>query len=516
MIKIMNSKPVPSTTATTGERLGAVLVVTCIALGAVVSAMSSLNVAIPSIAQATHASQTQLAWIIDAYSLVFAALLLPGGAIGDRFGRRKALLAGLTIFGAASALAMTTTSPTMLIGLRGVIGIGAAMVMPATLSTITTTFPAERRAQAVGVWAAVAGGGAIIGLLASGAVLSWWSWRAVFAINVVLTAIAIAGTLSFVPESADPDAPRIDSVGAGIAVIGLTSLVYSIIEAPNRGWASAATIGGILISVVVLAGFVRWELRVESPLLDPRLFRKPSFAAGTLTIFLAFFGFFGFIFVVMQYLQLVRGDSAMVAAVSVIPMAATLIPSARIAPSVVDRIGTRGCCTLGLLLAAAGMSLLATMGQGTPYWRFFIGLIPLGAGMGLAMTPATTAVTNSLPPSLQGVGSAVNDLSREVGGALGIAVLGSLLTAVYSSRLDLPGTPAPEAEAAKHSLGVAAHLGGPVLTHAQAAFVDGMHVALFGAAGVAVVAAGVVSGLLRHDGRPVTATAAHELEPIGA
>jgi EmrB/QacA subfamily drug resistance transporter len=510
MLKSMNS-----TNTSSGQRLGAVLVVTCIALGAVVSAMSSLNVAIPSIARATHATQTQLAWIIDAYSLVFAALLLPGGAIGDRFGRRKALLAGLTVFGSASVLAMLTTSATTLIGLRGVIGVGAALVMPATLSTITTTFPEQRRAQAVGVWAAVAGGGAIVGLLASGAVLSWWSWRAVFGINVVLTAIAIIGTLVYVPESADQDAPKIDSVGAGIAVIGLALLVYSIIEAPGRGWGSAATIGGIFGGLVVLACFVGWELRVKSPLLDPRLFGKPSFAAGTLTIFLAFFAFFGFIFVVMQYLQLVRGDSAMVAAVSVIPMAATLMPSARLAPRLVSRIGTRGCCTVGLLLAATGMALLSTVGEGSPYWRFLIGLIPLGAGMGLSMTPATTAVTNSLPPALQGVGSAMNDLSREVGGALGIAVLGSLLTAVYSSRLDLPGTPSPVADAAKHSIGVAAHLGGPVLTHAQAAFVDGMHVALLGAAGVAIVAAAVVFGLLSKESRQNSAVPSRPLEPVG-
>jgi EmrB/QacA subfamily drug resistance transporter len=483
------------------HRLGAVLVVTCIALGAVVSAMSSLNVAIPSIAKATHASQTQLAWIIDAYSLVFAALLLPGGAIGDRFGRRRALVTGLTIFGAASLIAVTTSSAGELIVLRGVIGIGAALVMPATLSTITTTFPADRRGQAVGVWAAVAGGGAIVGLLASGAVLSAWSWRAVFLINVVLAAVALAGTARYVPESADPHAPRIDAVGAGLAVAGLSVLVYSIIEAPNRGWAGAATLTGLGIGLAVLAGFIVWELRTEAPLLDPRLFRKRPFAGGTLTIFLAFFAFFGFIFVVMQYLQLVRGDGPMVAAVSVIPMALTIMPTARLAPHLVSRIGTRGCCTLGLLVSAVGMGLLATVGAGTPYWRFLVGLIPLGAGMGLSMTPATTAVTDSLPPALQGVGSAMNDLSREVGGALGIAVLGSLLTAVYSSHLHLTGVPAGVTGQAKHSLGAAVHLGGPVLVQAQSAFVDGMHVALWGAAITAVVAAGIVSGLLRRPAR---------------
>ena len=217
----------------------AVLVVTCLALATVVSAVASLNVAIPSIAEDTHASQTQLSWVIDAYALVFAALLLLGGAIGDRYGRRRALLAGLGLFGAGSAAAMTVTDPGWLIAMRGVLGVGAALVMPATLSTITSTFPREQRERAVGAWAGVAGASAILGLLASGVLLEVWSWRAVFGLNVVLAVVAIVATLRVIPESADPEAPKLDLVGALITVAGLGTLVYSIIEAPTAGWSSA-------------------------------------------------------------------------------------------------------------------------------------------------------------------------------------------------------------------------------------------------------------------------------------
>src|SRR4029079_7808689 len=276
-----------------------VLVVICLALATVVSAVASLNVAIPSIARDTHASRTELSWVVDAYSLVFAALLLPAGAIGDRFGRRKTLLAGLAIFGVVSAAAMTQADASWLIAMRALLGVGAALVMPATLSTITSTFPAAQRAKAVGTWAGVAGASAILGLLTSGLVLEWWSWRAVFAVNVVLALAAIVGTLRVVPESADPDAPRLDRTGALIALASLGVLVYSIVEAPTRGWTDRWTIGGIAAALVGLAGFVVFEARRAEPLLDPRLFTYRGFAAGTVTITVQFFAFFGFIFLLL-------------------------------------------------------------------------------------------------------------------------------------------------------------------------------------------------------------------------
>jgi EmrB/QacA subfamily drug resistance transporter len=462
-----------------------------------VAAMSSLNVALPGIARATHASQTQLAWVIDAYSLVFASLLLPAGAIGDRYGRRRALIAGLTIFGAGSAVAMTAHSATELIGLRAVLGLGAALVMPATLSTITGTFPGEQRTRAVSVWAAVAGGAAVLGLLTSGILLQVWSWPSVFGLNVVLACAAIAGTIKFVPESADPEAPRIDITGAILAVIGIVAVVYSIIEAPTEGWASVRTLAGLAGGAVILAGFVAWEWNRRAPLLDPRVFARRGLAAGSLSIFVQFFAFFGFIFIALQYLQLIRGDSGIMSAVSMLPMAAAMMPSARLAPALAARFGARAVCAVGLVLIAVALVVLAQLTAGSGYWLLATGLIPLGAGMGLAMTPATSGITSALPAAQQGVGSALNDLSRETGGAVGIAVLASILTATYQSHLNLARVPAAEAGPARSSVAAATRLGGIVTEHAQTAFVDGMHLALLITAGIVVAAAIGVFALLR-------------------
>jgi EmrB/QacA subfamily drug resistance transporter len=454
-----------------------VTAVVCIALAAVVSAMASLNVALPSIARGTGASQTQLEWVIDAYSLMFASLLL-------------------VIFGAGSAVAMTAESATELILLRGLLGLGASLVMPATLSTITTTFPAERRAQAVSVWAGVAGGSAILGLIASGAVLEYWSWKAVFAINVVLAAVALVGALRVVPESSDPDAPRLDFVGGLIAVAGLLALVFSIIEAPEKGWLSVSTVTGLVVGVSVLVGFIAWELHHPHPLLDPRVFRLRTLSAGSLSIFIQFFAFFGFTFGMVQFLQGVRGDSPLIASVSVLPLGVTLIPISRVTPRLSQRFGRRAVCVAGLTFMAIGLGDLAQISGGSAYRSIVIGLFLVGVGMGLAMTPATSAITEALPATKQGVGSALNDLSRELGGAFGIAVIGSVLTATYRSHLHLPGVSPTLAAIARASFGVASHMGGTVTTHAQVAFVSGFHAALYFASCAALLGAVLVTILL--------------------
>jgi EmrB/QacA subfamily drug resistance transporter len=477
-------------------RHGAITAVVCIALATVVAAMSSLNVALPDIARSTHASQTQLSWIIDAYSLVFAAFLLPAGAIGDRYGRRLALILGLTIFGAGSAVAMTAGSATELIGLRAILGLGAALVMPATLSTITGTFAAAERTKAVSVWAGVAGGAAILGLLCSGVLLEFFSWRSVFGLNVVLAVIAIGGTLKFVPESADKDAPRLDFAGAVLAVLGLVALVFSIIQAPTDGWLSVRTLIGIAVGLVILAGFIGYELRQTTPMLDPRIFTHRGLSAGSLSIFVQFFAFFGFIFLVLQYLQIVRGDSAITSAVSMLPLALTMMPASRLAPKLAERFGSRTVCVTGLALIAVALIVLAQLGADTPYWLLALGLLVLGAGMGSAMTPATSAITEALPGEQQGVASAMNDLSREVGGALGIAVIGSIMTAIYRAHLSLPGVPSAIDAKAQNSIAVAAHLGAPIAGPANSAFIDGIQVALFAAAGTVLLAAVLVAMLL--------------------
>ena len=479
--------------------LSIVTAVVCIALGAVSAAMVSLNVAIPDLVRSTHASQTQLEWIIDAYLLVFSVLLLPAGALGDRYGRRKALIGGLIVFGAASAAAMAVSSANDLIFLRGLIGLGAAFVMPATLSTITGTFPPAERTKAVGIWAAVAGGSAILGLLCCGVLLHWFSWRAAFAVNVVLAAIALVGAVGFVPESSRPDAPALDKGGALLATVGLFALVFSIIEAPDAGWLSAHTLAGMSAAVAGLAGFVFFERRQRRPLLDPRLFSNRRLSAGSLSICIQFFAFFGFTFVSLQYLEGVRGYSPLVAALAVLPLSATMMPAAALTPRLASRFGARAVCITGLVLVAVGLVVISRVGTDTSYLVMLAGLVPLGTGMGAAMTPATAAITEALPQAQQGVGSALNDLSREVGGAIGTAVIGSIVTAVYRSTLKLPAAPAPLVEQARASFAVAIHAGGSTGAQARQAFVHGIHTGLLFAAGAAVLAALGVATLLKSE-----------------
>ena len=484
-----------------------VTAVVCLALGAVAAAMASLNVALPDVARSTQATQTQLVWIIDAYLLVFAALLLPAGALGDRYGRRRALVAGLTIFGGASAVAMTASSATELIVLRGLIGLGAALVMPATLSTITGTFPPAERDRAIGMWAAVAGGSALLGLLCTGVLLEVFSWRSAFAVNVVLAVVAIAGTLAFVPESAKPDAPPLDTVGALLAFAGLIALVYSIIEAPEAGWASVRTLAGLGAGLMLLAVFAVWELRQRHPLLDPRLFRNRFLSAGCLSIFIQFFAFFGFTFISLQYLQGVRGYSPLVAALAVLPLSGSMMPTAKLTPRLTARFGARNVCVAGLTLVAAGLVIVSRVGVASPYWLLVAGLVPLGAGMGAAMTPATSAITEALPAAQQGVGSALNDLTREAGGALGTAVLGTIVTTVYRANVNTSGVPGGLAAKARGSFALALHAGGRLQVSAGAAFVDGIHTGLLYAAGAALLAAVVVAVLLSRkprDPQPVS------------
>jgi EmrB/QacA subfamily drug resistance transporter len=495
-----------------------VTAVVCTALGAVSAAMASLNVAIPDLVRSTHASQTQLEWIIDAYLLVFSVLLLPAGALGDRYGRRRALIGGLIVFGTASAAAMAVSSANELIFLRGLIGLGAALVMPATLSTITGTFPPAERTKAVGVWAAVAGGSAILGLLVSGILLQWFSWPAAFAINVVLAVVALAGTVRFVPESSQQDAPALDKGGALLATVGLVALIFSIIEAPDAGWLSGRTLGGMAAGLAALVAFVLFERRQPHPLLDPRLFSNRKLSAGSLSICIQFFAFFGFTFVSLQYLEGVRGYSPLLAALAVLPLSATMMPTARLTSRLAARFGARTVCVTGLVLVASGLVIISRVGTGTPYLLLLTGLVPLGIGMGAATTPATASITEALPQAQQGVGSALNDLSRELGGALGTAVIGSIVTAVYRSSLRLPGAPAPLVDQARASFAVAVHAGGTTGAHARAAFVDGIHKGLLYAAGAAILAAISVAALLKSlgDARQLVGQGDERELPCGA
>ncbi len=474
-----------------------VLAAMCLALATVVSAVSSLNVALPDLARDLHATQTQLQWIVDAYAVVFAGLLLLAGAIGDAFGRRHILLAGLALFSAAAACALLVDDPGALIAVRAAMGLGAAAIMPATLSIITNVFPADERDRAVSIWAGVAGGSALLGLLVSGALLEAFSWDSIFGFSAVLGLGALVFAARMAPNSTE-EGTHLDVTGGLISAAGLATLVYTIIEGPERGWTDGVTLGAFAVAVVLLAVFVVWELRREQPLLDPRLFRLRGFGAGTVSIMIQFFAFFGFIFVMLQYVQFVLGYSPLVAGIALAPLAVAMMALSPRVPKLLEHFGAGQIAPVGLLLMAGGFAVLSTAGRDTTYWLLFAGLVPLGIGMALATTPATTAIVSSLPKEKQGVASAVNDLAREVGGALGIAVLGSALTGRYQSGVadataHLPAQFASHAQdALPAALAISERIGpqgAALASSAQAAFVDGLGLAMVIAAASVAVAA---------------------------
>lgn len=487
-----------------------VLVVVALALMMVVSAVSGLNVALPSLSRDTGASETQVQWIVDAYTMVFAGLLLTAGAIGDRFGRKHILLAGLAIFGGAAFAALFVTDPNTLIGLRAVMGAGAAAVMPTTLSIITTSFPVTERPRAVGVWVGIAGGGAILGLLASGILLEFFNWSSFFGLNVVLAVLAFFGTAAFIPDSRQEKPPKIEPVASLLSLSGVSALIFAIIEGPQRGWGDALVVAGFIVGVLALALFVFWELRSSHPLLDPRLFRLRGFGTGSLSIVAQFFAAFGFFFIILQYLQYVAGLTALVAALAMLPMPVVLLPLARRAPMLAPRVGNNVLGCAGLLLIALGMAVISLVGVDFHYPLFLAGLIPFAAGMGLAGTPATAAIVSSMPAEKQGVASAVNDVSRELGSALGIAVLGSVLTSRYRSgvRPALSHVPGRLAHHVEQTIAVVqraplarfGRAGLELKTTAENAFVNAASAALLVAAGILVVAAlYVVARAPRHQ-----------------
>jgi DHA2 family multidrug resistance protein-like MFS transporter len=461
-----------------------------------------LNVALPTLATSLDAGQSQLQWIVDAYTLVFAGLLLTAGSIGDRFGRRRALFAGLAGFGAASVWAAWAGSADNLIAARAAMGIGGAFIMPATLSILTNSFTdAKERAKAIGIWAAVSGLGIVLGPTLGGWLLEHFWWGSVFLVNVPIAVAGIVAGIWLVPDSRDPSAPRLDVVGALLSITGLSSLVWSIIEAPGRGWTSASILAGFGLAVTLLVLFVVWELRTAEPMLNLAHFRDRRFAGGCLSVTLLFFALFGTIFFLSQYLQFVLGYSALEAGQRVIPVGA-LVLGAPIGIKLSGRIGSRFVVAGGLALVATALVLLSGTEVGSGYGRIALVLGVMGFGMGLAMAPATDAVMSALPRDKAGVGSAVNDTTRQIGGALGVAVLGSLVSSAYGDRLLQLVTVRPVPQAATDglagALGVAAQLpqqaGASFAAAARESFVHGMDVTVAVAAGV--VAAGSLLTLL--------------------
>ncbi|MEA2686113.1 MAG: hypothetical protein QOE93_1308 [Actinomycetota bacterium] len=476
------------------ERRWWTLGILCLSLVMIIVGNTVLNVALPTLIREINASSSDLQWMVDAYGLVFAGLLLTGGALGDRFGRKGALTIGLVIFGAASILAAVSDSATQVIITRGIMGVGAALVMPATLSILVTVFPPQERGRAIGVWAGLAGAGAAIGPIAGGWLLEHFWWGSVFLVNIPVIAIALVGGHFLVPTSRDPRKPPLDLVGAGLSIGALGSLLYAIIEAPARGWTGGGTLLAAGIGLAFGLAFAFWELRAPYPMLDLRFFKNPRFSSASAAIVLVFFALFGTFFLLTQYLQLVRGYSALQAGIHTLPAPLTIMIMAPLSSKVVDRFGARWVIASGLGIVAIGLGLASTLGTDTPYLLLALSLVILATGMAMTMAPATTSIMTSLPLGKAGVGSAVNDTTRELGGALGVAVLGSLVGSHYASAIgDVPGFAGPSGALARRSLGaalqVAASAGeqGPQLAAAaRGAFVDAMNAAFLVAAVVAL------------------------------
>lgn len=476
-----------------------ILAIMCSCLILVVAGVSSLNIAIPSIIADLEPSQTQTLWIIDSYALVFAGLLLPAGALGDRYGRKGALLIGLAIFAAGAIWSSYSDSANALIVARGSMGIGAALIMPATLSILVSVFPVTERAKAIAIWAGFAGAGGAIGIIGGGALLETFWWGSVFFINVPIAIVAALMISFVVPTSRDGNRLPLDPVGALLSIAGLGTLVYAIIDAGEHGWVRGATFGWFAFASVMLIGWLRWELTTEHPMLDPRLFRRTPFGLGSLTISASFAVMFGMFFIITLYFQFARGLSPLAAGVRVLPFAGTMLVVAPRSPMIAARLGKRGVMTIGLVTQAIAFVVLARVTEETAYIFVAIALALLATGMALIMPAGSEAIVSSLPPSKAGVASAVNDTTREVGGALGIAVLGSLLATGYRSGIeDLTRSLPPElADTAGSGIGgafqVAERTDRPELVQpAIDAFIDGMHLAFWVAAAASVVTAVLV------------------------
>ncbi|HEX6418861.1 MAG TPA: MFS transporter [Acidimicrobiales bacterium] len=496
----MSSRPA-ATYDGVDERRWWILAVLCVGLLVLVIDNSILNVALPTIVRELDASNSQLQWMVDAYTIVLAGLLLTAGVAGDRFGRRRALQVGFAVFGAGSLAAALADTADVVIAARAVMGVGAALIMPATLAIITTVFPPAERGRAIGVWGATAGVAVVLGPVSGGFLLEHFYWGAIFLVNLPIVVMGLVAGVVLIPESRDPAAGRIDAVGAALSVVGLSALVYAVIEAPVRGWSSPETVVALAVAVAALAAFVAWERRGDSPMLDLALFRRPRFTAATLAVTITFFVMFGSFFVMTQYLQFVLGYEPLETGLRLLPYAAPILLVSPLSPRIAERIGTKATVAAGMSLIAAGLLATQALEPGSPYGAVAWRLAVLATGIGLTMAPSTESIMGSLPPGKAGAGAAVSTTSRMAGGAFGVAIVGSVYASGYRSGVAerLAGTPVPGgvAQAARESVGLgitaAERVGGAagdaLTATVHAAFVEGMHTALAVAAAVAIAGA---------------------------
>ena len=480
-----------------------ILAVLCLSVLLVVVDNTIVNVALPTISRDLHASTSALQWVVDGYTVSFAGLLLLGGNLGDRLGRRRFLQLGLLLFGVFSVGAALSRNTGELITARALMGLAAALVYPATLAILNNVFTVAReRAIAIGVWSAVSGLAVAIGPLAGGALLRDFSWSSVFYVSVPVAVLAVVAGRFLLPETRDPDAGRFDPLGAVLSAAGIALLTWSIIEAPQHGWGSVATVGGILGSLAILSAFAWWQARRPDPMLDVRLFRNPRFSAASAAIALAFFGLFGFIFMITQYFQVVRGYDPLGAGIATLPFAFVTAGFSPAAMVLMRRFGTKLVVAAGMTMMSAGFVVAATTAADSPYWgKVVIAMALMAAGLGLTTGPATDAIMGALPKGKAGAGSAVNDTTREVGGTLGVAIVGSVLNSAYGSHVFSSLTALGASAATGHLAGqsvvagmsVAAQFPAPLRDAAQAAvrsaFMTGLHRGSLVAAGTALAAA---------------------------
>lgn len=485
------------------------LAVICLSVFVISVDATIVNVALPTLSRELTADTAQLQWIVDAYTLVMSGLLLSAGSLSDRYGRRGWLSSGLALFAITSAVAAQVHSADALIGARAAMGVGAAVIFPTTLGLITNIFTDPvPRAKAIGLWAAMVGVGVAVGPISGGWLLEHFSWGSIFLVNIPVAVLAIVGGVLFVPTSRDPAAPRVDIGGLVLSAVGITALVYTVIEAPTWGWTNIRTAIGFAAAAIVLAGFALWERRTSHPMLDVSVFGNRRFSGGSLAVTAGFLTLFGFIFVITQYFQFIKEYSAFETGVRLLPVAGSIALASILGPRLVERIGTTAVVATGLTVFAAGLAWAATAQASTSYTEIALQMLLLGGGLGLTTAPATEAIMGSLSADKAGVGSAVNDTTRELGGTLGVAIVGSVFASVYSDRIAaataLAGLPADLRSAMGRSMAMA-HKVIEQLPVGQAAlvrdavnraFLDGLQVGTLVCAGIALAAAIVVAWLL--------------------
>jgi EmrB/QacA subfamily drug resistance transporter len=500
-------------TTVRGHR-GVALAVLCLAAFTINLDTTIVNIALPSLMRQLDASTRELQWVVDAYTLTFAALVLAAGSLGDRYGRKGALLAGLAVFGCASAVGGLVDSSGALIAVRAVMGVGAALIFPATLAIISNVFTERgERARAIGLWGAMTGLGVALGPISGGWLLEHFWWGSVFVAMAPVAAVTFVGGVLFVPSSRDPATPPLDVVGLVLSTLAIGTLVYTIIEAPERGWTGTATLAGFALAAVAVAVFVAWELGRPQPMMDVSLFRNLRFSAASGSIMVIFFALAGFVFLITQYFQFLKGYAPLSTGVRILPVATCIAIGSLVGVRLAVGVGNKAVIATGLFLVGVSFAWVSTASTATPYAEIVGQMVLAGLGMGLVTAPATEAIMGVVPKEKAGIGSAVNDATRELGATLGVAIIGSVYASLYASGIqDAAGTlPAPALDGARESIGAALAIstqlgpaGQPLLQASQTAFFDGFQLGCLVAAGVLITGAAFAARYLPSRPTPTT------------